>query len=63
MKKILITIVILLAVLYSLLLILKYSEIKIERIQKLDQDLFENLRKRGFFPNCIPFIHSFSFLF
>lgn len=54
MKKSLLVIGLLLLIFYVLLLVLTYSEIKTQRIQKLDKNLFEDLKKRGFLPNCFP---------
>ena len=54
MKKSLLVIGLLLLIFYVFLLSLTYSEIKTERIQKLDKNLFEDLKKRGFLPNCFP---------
>ena len=54
MKKVLIIIIVLLLTFFTLPLIFKYSEIKIQKIDKIDKNLFEDMKQKGFLPNCFP---------
>jgi len=54
MKFFLIIIFVLLLTFFILPLVFKYSEIKVQKIDKIDKDLFEDMKKRGFLSNCFP---------